>query len=88
MTAVKFDVLPTENLHEFHEHVDGWVEDLDPRNRVELGLAQVAARMFWKLQRADRIQTARVTAQIQSAAAVRARKSRPSGADSSGMRGG
>ena len=62
MTAVKFDVLPTENLHEFHEHVDGWVEDLDPRNRVELGLAQVAARMFWKLQRADRIQTARVTA--------------------------
>ena len=88
MTAVKFDVLPTENLHEFHEHVDGWVEDLDPRNRVELGLAQVAARMFWKLQRADRIQTARVTAQIQRAGSRASEEIQTLGRDSSGMRGG
>ncbi len=67
LTATKIEVLPTESSEEYREHIDGWVEDLAPRNRVELGLAQVAARNFWKLQRANRIQTAKLTEQIQSA---------------------
>ncbi len=67
LTATKIEVLPTESSEEYREHIDGWVEDLALRNRVELGLAQVAVRNYWKLQRANRIQTAKLTEQIQSA---------------------
>jgi hypothetical protein len=67
LTATTIDVLPTEDSLAFDEHVNGWVEDLDPSNRAQLGLVQLAAQMVWKLRRADAVQTARITTQVEKA---------------------
>jgi hypothetical protein len=67
MTATTIEVLPTEDVLAFDQLLGAWVEDLDPANRVQLGMAQLAAQMMWKLRRADTVQTARFTAQVEKA---------------------
>jgi hypothetical protein len=66
MTA-RIPVLPGEDLETFHQHVEGIVASLAPRNAVEVALAEQAALSLWKIERAERAEAARVTASVQTA---------------------
>src|SRR5689334_955529 len=66
MTA-RVPVLPGEDPETFHHHVEGIVDSLAPRNALELALAEQAALSLWKIERAERVEAARVTASLQAA---------------------
>jgi len=66
MTA-SLPVLPGEKAEAFQARVEGWVETLQPRNDVELFLAEMAAQNSWQLERVQRAHVARLTAGIDEA---------------------
>ena len=62
-------VLPGEDGEEFQARVDGWTDDLKPRNQREQYLIERAARVSWQLDRIKRTYVARLSANIYNAAA-------------------
>ena len=62
-------VLPGEDGEEFQARVDGWTDDLKPRNQREQYLIERAARVSWQLDRIERAYVARLSANIYNAAA-------------------
>src|SRR5689334_4273578 len=68
MTA-RIPLLPGEDQATFRRRVDGIVVSLEPRNDLELALAEQAALSLWKIERAERAEATRVTAAIRAAAA-------------------
>jgi hypothetical protein len=72
MNAVKHaltsqaDVAPGEDPRAFEQLVDGWVDDLNPRNRVEDALVRHAAGAAWRLKRSIHVQTNRLFARCES----------------------
>ena len=66
--SARTDVLPNEDPQEFQQRMDEWTTDLRPRSKVERNLIERAARMSWQLDRADRAQTARLTACVEDVA--------------------
>ena len=63
MTA-KTLVLPGEDPEALQHRLDGWTESLKPKNDLEQYLVERAVRVSWQLDRADRAEVARLTAQI------------------------
>ena len=62
-------VLPGEDAEAFQGRVDAWTDDLKPRNQVEQYLVDRAARVSWQLDRIERAYVARLSANINNAAA-------------------
>ena len=59
------DSRPARRGPEALQHrLDGWTESLKPRNDLEQYLVERAVRVSWQLDRADRAEVARLTAQI------------------------
>jgi hypothetical protein len=68
MTA-KTPVLPGEDPDAYRGRLDAWVEALEPVNVVEQFLVEQAATASWKIERADRVEAARVAAALRDAEA-------------------
>jgi len=66
MTA-KTPVLPGEDAEALQARLDAWTADLAPGNEVEQYLVGRAVRASWQLDRADRVDVARLTGIIESA---------------------
>ena len=66
-------VLPGEDAEAFRQRVDAWTADLAPRNAVERFLVERAATDSWKIERADRVEAARLTAILRQTSAGPAR---------------
>ncbi len=62
-------VLPGEDAEACQGRVDGWTDSLKPRNEAEQYLAERAARISLQLDRIERAHLARLTANINNAAA-------------------
>ena len=62
-------VLPGEDAEACQGRVDGWIDSLGPRNEAEQYLAERAARISLQLDRVERAYLARVTVNINNAAA-------------------
>jgi hypothetical protein len=62
-------VLPGEDAEACQGRVDGWIDSLKPRNEAEQYLAERAARISLQLDRIERAHLARLTANINNAAA-------------------
>jgi hypothetical protein len=62
-------VLPGEDAEACQGRVDAWTDSLKPRNEAEDYLAQRAARLTLQLDRIERAYVARVTADLNNAAA-------------------
>ncbi|HEV3122922.1 MAG TPA: hypothetical protein VGY53_13500 [Isosphaeraceae bacterium] len=60
-------VLPHENAIELDARINKWINDLKPRNDVELELVKSAANLSWELERARRCQTARLAERVRKA---------------------
>ena len=58
--TARLAVLPGEDQDEFGRHVSSFLEALEPRDAVELALAEQAALAVWKIRRAERAESARV----------------------------
>jgi len=65
MSAVKTTVLPTEDGAAYAERMVAVEATLQPRNATEALLAQHAVRASWMHDRANRVQTARLKANIE-----------------------
>src|SRR5262249_37838704 len=63
-------VLPGEDSQAFQQRVDSWTLDLKPRTTVEAYLVERAVRASWRLDRADRAETAHLTNTILGAEAA------------------
>src|SRR5271165_5434518 len=64
-------VLPGEDREACQARVDGWLESLGPRNEAERYLAERSARITLQLDRIERAHLARVSININNAAAGR-----------------
>jgi len=62
-------VLPGEDAEGCQGRVDAWTDSLKPRNEAEQYLAERAARITLQLDRIERAHVARLTANINNAAA-------------------
>ena len=62
-------VLPGEDAEACQGRVDGWIDSLKPRDEAEQYLAERAARISLQLDRIERAHLARLTANINNAAA-------------------
>ena len=67
-------VLPGEVPDAFRDRLDAWAEALDPDNVVEQFLVEQAATTSWKIERAHRVETARLAALLRSVPAGQARR--------------
>ena len=67
-------VLPGEDPDAFRDRLDAWAEALDPDNVVEQFLVEQAATTSWKIERAHRVETARLAAILRSVPAGQARR--------------
>ncbi len=65
--ASRQDTVPGENRRDFEERLDDWCDTLLPVGPVERRLVENAVSATWKLDRVTRVQTARVTTQIENA---------------------
>src|SRR5262245_47080817 len=63
-------VLPGEDPEAFRR-LEAWAEALDPADVVERFLVEQAATASWKLERADRVEAARLAAAVRGAADAR-----------------
>ncbi len=63
MTA-RTPVLPGEDPDAFRARLDAWSEALAPDNVVEQFLVEQAATASWKIERADRVEAARIAAAL------------------------
>ena len=70
--SAKVPVLPGEDEGAFRRRVEEWTDHLAPRNPVEQFLVEQAVTASWKLERADRVETARLSSLMRTAAAERA----------------
>ena len=66
MTA-RTPVLPGEDPDAFRHRLDTWAEALGPADAVEQFLVEQAATASWKIERADRIEAARLFAALRAA---------------------
>ncbi len=66
MTA-RTPVLPGEDPDAFRDRLDSWAEALAPADAVEQFLVEQAATASWKIERADRIEAARLFAALRAA---------------------
>ena len=66
MTATT-PVLPGEDPDAFRDRLDAWAEALAPADAVEQFLVEQAATASWKIERADRIEAARLFAALRAA---------------------
>ncbi len=66
MTA-KTPVLPGENPDAFRHRLDAWADALAPADAVEQFLVEQAATASWKIERADRVEAARLFAALRAA---------------------
>src|SRR5262245_47504261 len=64
-------VLPGEDPDAFRRRREAWAAALDPGDVVERFLAEQAATASWKIERADRLEAARLAAAARAAAAER-----------------
>jgi hypothetical protein len=69
MTA-QTPVLPGEDPEAFRQRVDDFMEALAPRDAVERFLVERVATASWKIERADRVEAARLAAILRAAPAV------------------
>ncbi len=60
-------VLPHEDPAEFDARIQAWVDDLKPSGTVQRDLIERAAKTAWKLDRADRAETARLSLRVRKA---------------------
>jgi hypothetical protein len=60
-------VLPGEDPATYHERLDAWTADLQPRNHVEHSLVGRAVQATWQLERAERAEVARVAQNMRHA---------------------
>ena len=67
MTAAT-PVLPGEDPDAFRDRLDDWAEALAPGDVVEQFLVEQAATASWKIERADRVEAARLAAAVRDAA--------------------
>jgi hypothetical protein len=65
----KLPVLPGEDAQEYQGRLDAWIADWQPTHEVEQSLVERAVTLTWQLDRAERAETARLTAIIRSAPA-------------------
>jgi hypothetical protein len=65
--CARIPVLPGEDPDAFRRHVDGFSEALQPRDAVEIFLAEQAAFAAWRAQRADRAEAAHLAAILRAA---------------------
>ncbi len=65
MTA-RTPVLPGEDPDAFRARLDSWAEALAPADAVEQFLVEQAATASWKIERADRIEAARLFAALRA----------------------
>jgi hypothetical protein len=66
-------VLPGEDPDAFRQRVDAWADALGPGNVVEQFLVEQAATTSWKIERADRVEAARLALAAREAPDERAR---------------
>ena len=62
-------VLPGEDPDAFRHRLDAWAEALAPDDAVEQFLVEQAATASWKIERADRVEAARLAAALRDAEA-------------------
>jgi hypothetical protein len=65
--CARIPVLPGEDADAFRCRVDGFMDALQPRDDVELFLAEQAALAAWRAQRADRAEAAHLAAILRAA---------------------
>ena len=87
--SAKLPVLPGEDEAAFRRRVEEWTDHLAPRNPVEQFLVEQAVTASWKLERSDRVETARLSSMMRTAPAeppgrIRTRSSRWAGGSSRG----
>ncbi len=70
--SAKVPVLPGEDEGAFRRRVEEWTDHLAPRNPVEQFLVEQAVTASWKIERSDRVETARISSVMRTAAAERA----------------
>ena len=70
--TAKLPLLPGEDAQEYQARLDAWIAALQPRNSVEHYLVVRAVNLTWKLDRAQRAETARLARIIREAPAERA----------------
>jgi hypothetical protein len=65
--CARIPVLPGEDADAFRRRFDGFMDALQPRDDVELFLAEQAALAAWRAQRADRAEAAHLAAILRAA---------------------
>src|SRR5262249_7499961 len=67
-------VLPDEDPEEYQGRLESWTATLKPRNDDERRLVGRMVQASWQLERADRVETARLASAIRTAAGDPARR--------------
>src|SRR4051794_2318327 len=60
-------VLPQEDPRELNAKIRHWVEDLRPQDAAQRDLVERAARTAWRIDRAERCETARLATRVKKA---------------------
>jgi hypothetical protein len=66
--AASVTLLPDEDVKAFKDRMIGWIDALEPRNRIELFLAERAVYLSWQLDRVSRAQSAALVLKALTAA--------------------
>ncbi len=74
--SAKLPVLPQEDPEAYRQRLDAWMTHLEPRNPVEQFLIEQAVTASWRLERADRMETASLTDRLDGIQAQRDLKRR------------
>ena len=74
--STKLPVLPQEDPEAYRQRLDAWMTHLEPRNPVEQFLIEQAVTASWRLERADRMETASLTDRLDGIQAQRDLKRR------------
>src|SRR5262249_2906947 len=69
-------VLPGEDANVLNFRLESWINDLQPQNDVEQFLVEQAVHASWRLDRADRAETARLSQIIESVPTEEANRQR------------
>ena len=74
--SAKLPVLPQEDPDAYRQRLDAWMAHLEPRNPVEQFLIEQAVTASWRLECADRMETASLTDRLDGIQAQRDLKRR------------
>ena len=74
--SAQVPVLPQEDPEAYRQRLDAWMAHLEPRNPVEQFLIEQAVTASWRLERADRMETASLTDRLDGIQAQRDLKRR------------